>query len=171
MPPRNEAPPLPAEAFLPSGRILIVEDSDEARAELMALLSPPYEVETAATGAAALSIVRARAPDLVLSDVVMPELDGLDLLRALRSDPATAALPVVLLSGRGGEDAAVDAFGRGADDYLVKPFSARELRARVRTHLELARARRDAGESRLKDVFLGLASHELRTPLTCLKLN
>ncbi len=101
----------------------------------------------------------------------MPELDGLGLLRALRAAPETRDIPIVLLSARVDQDTLVDALASGADDYLIKPFSPRELRARVRTHLELARARREAGESRLKDVFLGLASHELRTPLTCLKLN
>ena len=154
-----------------SGRILVAEDSDDLRAYLVRLLGASYEVIAAPTGAAALAAARASAPDLVLADVLMPELDGLELLRALRADPATSHIPVVLLSARAGEDATVDALGSGADDYLVKPFSARELRARVRTHLELSRARREACESRLKDMFLGIASHELRTPLTCLKLN
>jgi signal transduction histidine kinase len=153
------------------GRILVVEDSAEMRDYLATLLGATYEVEVVSSGAAAIAIVRDRPPDLVLSDVVMPEVDGLDLLRALREDPATRPIPVMLLSARGTAEATLGALGAGADDYLIKPFSPRELRARVRTHLELSRARREAAESRLKDVFLGLASHELRTPLTCLKLN
>jgi signal transduction histidine kinase len=152
-------------------RILIAEDSGEMRAYLRRLLEPAYDVEAAENGVAALAIARARPPDLVLSDVMMPEMDGLDLVRALRADPATSEIPIVLVSARGGEDATTGGLAAGADDYLVKPFSARELRARVRTHLELARARREGAESRLKDVFLGIASHELRTPLTSLKLN
>ncbi|MFT3774008.1 MAG: GAF domain-containing sensor histidine kinase [Minicystis sp.] len=153
------------------GRILVAEDDPEMRDYLVRLLSPIYEVEAAPDGAVALARAEARPPDLLLSDILMPELDGLRLLHALREDPHTSSIPVVLLSARGGDDAAVEALGSGADDYLVKPFGARELLARVRTHLELSRARRDAAESKLKDVFLGLASHELRTPLTALKLN
>jgi signal transduction histidine kinase len=170
--PRDTAPrPPPGPERVAAGRILVAEDSDDMRDYLVRLLGSIYDVEAVADGAAALASVRRRPPDFILSDVLMPEIDGLELLRALREDPATCDIPVALLSARGEEDVIVDALARGADDYLVKPFSARELRARVRTHLELARARREAGESRLKDMFLGLASHELRTPLTCLKLN
>jgi len=167
------APPAPERAArsVAAARILVAEDSAEMREYLSRLLGPTYEVVAVADGAAALASARARPPDLLVSDVVMPVLDGLGLLRAIRADPGTCDIPVVMLSGRGDESTLVDALGGGADDYLIKPFSARELRARVRTHLELARARREVGESRLKDVFLGLASHELRTPLTCLKLN
>jgi signal transduction histidine kinase len=100
----------------------------------------------------------------------MPGLDGLSLVRALRSHPKTQALPAILLTARAGEDDALEGLGSGADDYIVKPFSSRELRARIRTHLELARMRRVAIESAMKDTFIGVASHELRTPLMILKL-
>lgn len=155
----------------PSARVLVAEDSAEMRAYLIRLLRPAYEVEAALSGEGALAAARARPPDIVLSDVMMAQMDGLALVRALRADPATREIPIILISASGGEGATIDALGAGADDYLVKPFSARELRARVRTHLELSRARREGVESRIKDVFLGLASHELRTPLTCFKLN
>jgi PAS domain S-box-containing protein len=105
------------------------------------LLEDEYEVETVTNGTEALRAVRANKPDLVLSDVMMPELDGFGLLAALRQDPKTQSVPVVLLSARAGEDARVEGLEAGADDYLVKPFGARELLARVRTNLELAKLR------------------------------
>src|SRR6185503_18149872 len=69
-----------------------------------------------------------------------------------------------------GEDATLDGLASGADDFIVKPFFSRELRARVRTHIQLARMRRDAAEAAMKDTFIGMVSHELRTPLTSIKL-
>jgi len=94
-----------------------------------------------ATLAEALEVARARPPDLVLTDVMMPVLDGFGLLRELRADPRTKAIPVVMLSARAGEESRVEGLESGADDYLVKPFSARELVARVTTHLQLGRLR------------------------------
>jgi signal transduction histidine kinase len=99
-----------------------------------------------------------------LSDVMMPGLDGFALLRAIREDPGLRLIPVILLSARAGEESRIDGLEAGADDYLVKPFTAAELVARVMTHLRLARQRRDALE--LRDAFVGLVSHELRTPIT-----
>ncbi|NUP09855.1 MAG: GAF domain-containing sensor histidine kinase [Polyangiaceae bacterium] len=151
-------------------RILVADDNGEMRAYLARLLSAKYDVETVADGFEALRAARTRAPALVLSDVMMPRLDGIGLLRGLRASPSTSTVPVVLVSARAGEEAAVEALAIGADDYVSKPFSARELLARVATHIELARMRRQATESALKDVFLGIAAHELRTPLTSLKL-
>lgn len=100
----------------------------------------------------------------------MPVLDGVGLLRELRANPRTRVVPVVLVSARAGEEAVLEALGGGADDYLLKPFSPRELLARVETHVKLTQARREAEESRLKDAFLDLAAHELKTPLTALRL-
>ena len=87
---------------------------------------------------------RRRRPDLILTDVMMPRLDGFGLLRELRADPRTATVPVILLSARAGEESRVEGMEAGADDYLVKPFSARELLARVAAHLQMARLRREA---------------------------
>ncbi len=125
-------------------RVLVADDNADMRAYVARLLAQRWEVETVGDGEAALAAVKAHAPDLVLCDVMMPRQDGHQVLAALRADPATATIPVVLLSARAGEDAVVEALDAGADDYLVKPFSPRELIARVRTHLELSRLRSDA---------------------------
>jgi signal transduction histidine kinase len=93
---------------------------------------------------AALEAIRRSLPDLVLSDVMMPELDGFGLVRAIREDSLLATLPVILISARAGEESTVDALAQGADDYLVKPFTARELKARVASNLKMARLRSDA---------------------------
>ncbi len=124
-------------------RVLIVDDNADMRGYLARLLSERYHVQAVADGAAALATALANPPDLVLADVMMPGLDGVGLLRALRADPRTREVPVVLLSARAGEEAVIEGLERGADDYLVKPFSARELLARVDTHVELTRLRRE----------------------------
>jgi signal transduction histidine kinase len=104
-----------------------------------------------ADGRAALAALRAAPADLLLSDVMMPQLDGFGLLRAIRADPALADLPVILLSARAGEEASAEGLETGANDYLVKPFSARDLAARVATNLELARLRRQ-GAAALREM-------------------
>jgi PAS domain S-box-containing protein len=125
-------------------RVLIADDNADMRHYLQRLLSQNWTVEAVADGEAALAAARADAPDLVLTDVMMPGLDGFGLLKALRDDPMTRTVPVILLSARAGEESRVEGLGAGADDYLVKPFAARELIARVNAHLEMARARREA---------------------------
>ncbi|MGZ3677949.1 MAG: ATP-binding protein, partial [Ktedonobacterales bacterium] len=119
--------------------ILLADDNADLRAYLQRLLSAHYDVEAVPNGSAALAVAQARVPDLILSDVMMPELDGFGLLRALRSDPRTRAVPVILLSARAGEEATIEGLEAGADDYLVKPFSAREVLARIASHLEITR--------------------------------
>ncbi len=125
-------------------RVLIVDDNADMREYVARLLAGRYEVEAVADGEAALAAVRDRRPDLVLSDVMMPRLDGFGLLRALREDPRTSDIPVVLLSARTGDEATVAGLAAGADDYVVKPFTASALLARVSTQLQLARLRAEA---------------------------
>jgi signal transduction histidine kinase len=129
------------------GHVLVVDDNADMRDYLLRLLQPHMEVELAKNGKQALAQALADPPDLILSDMMMPELDGVGLLRALRGEPKTRAIPFVLLSARAGDEAVVSGLETGADDYLVKPFSARELLTRVRTHLEMARIRRSAAEA------------------------
>jgi PAS domain S-box-containing protein len=123
-------------------RVLVVDDNADMREYVQNLLQDSYAVETAPDGAAALALIKAAPPDLVLTDVMMPVLDGFGLLSAIRADPAITHLPVVMLSARSGDDATVEGLEAGADDYLIKPFSARELLARVKANLELDRVRR-----------------------------
>ncbi|MGN6251084.1 MAG: SpoIIE family protein phosphatase [Marmoricola sp.] len=128
--------------------LLVVDDNADMRNHLTGLLRDRYRVRTAVDGEEALEVARAVRPALVVTDVMMPRLDGFGLLRRLRADPDTMAIPVVMVSARAGEDGTVEGLEAGADDYLVKPFSARELRARVAVNLELDRVRhmRDALE-------------------------
>ncbi|WAS88960.1 MULTISPECIES: hybrid sensor histidine kinase/response regulator [unclassified Corallococcus] len=184
---QEEGPPVPesvrATPLLPpmSARVLVVDDNADLRTYITGLLDASVTVETAEDGYAALQAIRAHPPDLVLSDVMMPRLGGFGLLRELRADPRLRAIPFVLLSARAGEEASVEGLEAGADDYLVKPFSARELAARVRTQLEMARVRREVAELsareavlqdavRARDEFLSVVSHELKTPLAGFRL-
>jgi signal transduction histidine kinase len=129
-------------------RVLLADDNADLRSYIARLLTERgYEVTPAADGEAALEAIRRRRPDLVVTDVMMPRLDGFGLLRAIREDPALRDLPVVVLSARAGEEAKVEGLEAGADDYLAKPFSARELLARVAANIALARLRREAAEA------------------------
>lgn len=122
-------------------RILLADDNSDMRQYVRRLLAPLYDVEAVEDGQAALEAVWRQRPDLVLSDIMMPRLDGISLLNALRSDRDLKGLPVIFLSARAGEEAKVEGLQIGADDYLVKPFSARELLARVAANLELSGSR------------------------------
>jgi PAS domain S-box-containing protein len=123
-------------------RILLADDNADMRQYLRRLLCEHYHVEAVSDGQAALDAVRRSRPDLILSDVMMPRLDGFGLLREIRADQALCALPVILLSARAGEESRAEGMQAVADDYLVKPFGARELLARVSAHLQMARLRR-----------------------------
>ncbi len=141
------APPSPTDS--PGGRrevIVLADDNADMREYLRRLLSSQYQVHAVSDGAMALAAVREIRPDLVLTDVMMPVLDGFGLLRAIREDADTKATPLILLSARAGEESRVEGLQAGADDYLVKPFTARELLARVGAHLKMAGIRRQASE-------------------------
>ncbi|WP_231647415.1 SpoIIE family protein phosphatase [Planomonospora sphaerica] len=135
------AAPSPAPDGGAPARVLIADDNADMRDYLARLLRQSYQVTLVNDGQAALEAVRADPPDLLVSDVMMPRLDGLQLVAALRADPRTAGVPVLLLSARAGQEASIEGLEAGADDYLVKPFSAAELLARVRANVELARMR------------------------------
>jgi len=132
----------------PSGRVLIADDNADMRAYVSRLLEGRFTIEAVSNGQAALEAARSRPPDLVLSDVMMPQLDGFGLLRELKADARLSHVPVILLSARAGDEAKVEGIRAGASDYLVKPFSARELLARVEGSIRLART-----QARLTEVL------------------
>ncbi|MBD2014800.1 response regulator [Microcoleus sp. FACHB-53] len=131
-------------------RILLVDDNADMRDYLRHILSQYYTVDVAEDGETALAAAYNNAPDLILTDVMMPGMDGFELLRQLRADLRTREIPILLLSARAGEESAVEGLEAGADDYLVKPFSRRELLARVAAKLELGRSRQAASEQRFR---------------------
>jgi signal transduction histidine kinase len=175
-----------------AGRILVADDNADMRSYIVRLLREHgWSVVSVANGTAALEAVRAAAaeggaPDVLVADVMMPGLDGFQLLGELRADPVTSDVPVVLLSARAGEESRMHGLEAGADDYLVKPFVARELLARVAAAARIGRDRRATraterayealraakaevdDANRAKSAFLATMSHELRTPLNAI---
>ena len=131
-----------------SHRVLLADDNADLRGYIARLLSERgYEVDAVGDGIAALDRIRARKPDVLVTDVMMPRLDGFGLLAAIRTEPALLDLPVIMLSARAGEEARIEGLAAGADDYLIKPFSARELLARIAATIAMATLRRDAAEA------------------------
>jgi signal transduction histidine kinase/DNA-binding response OmpR family regulator len=153
--------PLPPSRTASRKKVLLADDNADMRDYVRRLLSSEYEVIEVENGAEALLAAHKHEPDLVLADVMMPELDGFGLLNALRADDRLHSTPVVMLSARAGEDSRVEGLEAGADDYLVKPFAARELLARVGSSLALAQMRnerrqaeRDRERAEAKNLFL-----------------
>ncbi|WP_435748126.1 SpoIIE family protein phosphatase [Nocardioides sp. SYSU DS0663] len=136
----SAAEPAPAAEGRP--QVLVVDDNADMRRHIADLLAQAYDVRSAVDGLDALRQMAVAVPDLVLTDVMMPELDGFGLLRRMQADPALMSVPVIMLSARAGEEGTVEGLEAGAVDYLVKPFSSRELLARVRVNLALDRAQR-----------------------------
>ena len=143
-----------------SSRVLIVEDEPDIR-ELVVhhLKREGYLVSAASSGEEALRQVQAAPPDLVLLDLMMPAMDGLEVCRRLRQDPATVSLPIVMLTAKGDEVDRVLGLEIGADDYVVKPFSPKELLARVRAVLRRSRPAPDAAPLRLGAMVIDLGTH------------
>ncbi|MFL6291716.1 MAG: ATP-binding protein [Thermoanaerobaculia bacterium] len=166
---RQPSPATPAGA----PRILLVEDNDELRDFVARRLAAGYQVEEAKDGEAGLAAARRTTPDLIVSDVMMPGMDGHELCRRLRADPGLATVPVILLTARAGSDAIVEGLEVGADDYVVKPFALRELEARIAAHLRARETERQLHERESRLVAIGQMTssvvHDLRNPLTLLK--
>jgi signal transduction histidine kinase len=139
----SEQPPVieqaPLSRAVRPARLVVADDNADMREYLTRILGAHWAVEAVSDGALALAAARRLRPDLMVTDVMMPRLDGFGLLRELRSDATLRSVPVIMLSARAGEEARIQGIEAGANDYLVKPFSARELVARVAARLELLR--------------------------------
>lgn len=142
----NSALELAIQPAAPAARIMLIDDNADMRDYVQRLLSQTYEVEAVGDGLSALHAIAQRLPDLIVTDVMMPNLSGFGLLQELRADPRTREIPIILLSARAGEEAQVEGLAAGADDYLIKPFSGRELLARVESNLKLAQLRRQSAQ-------------------------
>jgi signal transduction histidine kinase len=157
-------------------RVLVADDNADMRGYIRSLLETSCEVNAVPDGEAAYQAVLEAPPDLVLSDVMMPRLDGFGLIQKLRANPKTQRTPLILLSARAGEEARIEGLQAGADDYLVKPFHARELLARVESAVRLARERsereRQAQERiELEQQLIGIVSHDLRNPISAILMS
>ncbi len=154
----------------PRARLLVIDDNADMLEYITRILSPYYTVEAVRDGLTALRQIEQLPPDLVVSDVMMPGMDGFQLLQAIRNRPSTRMLPVILLSARAGEEATIEGLQAGADDYLVKPFSARELLARVAARLEIAHLFQQVQQAlRSRDELFSLVTHDLKNPLGAIK--
>ncbi|RMH02893.1 MAG: response regulator, partial [Planctomycetota bacterium] len=150
--------------------LLLVEDNPDVRSWVASELRQNYRVVTAEDGRAGVEAARKHRPDLIISDVMMPNLDGFGLVKELRADKTFAATPILLLTARTGSDAVVEGLGLGASDYVNKPFRKAELEARIQAHLRAAKAEHalDERESRLLRIgqMTSTIAHDLRGPLT-----
>ena len=124
--------------------ILVVDDNADMRQYLSVIIGRAYNVVLATNGREALQMVAVDPPDLILSDIMMPVMDGIELLTKLKNDPSTAYIPVMLITARAGEESKMEGYETGADDYLVKPFSSKELHARIKAQLKIAKVRNHA---------------------------
>jgi DNA-binding response OmpR family regulator len=155
-----------------SGRILLVDDDQEiAEIVIRFLQGEGYDVQHAASGQAGLDIIEKDIPDLLLLDVSLPDVNGFEICRRLRSSSHTEHLNILMLTGRGSVDAKVTGLEAGADDYLIKPFDAQELLARVQAQLRL-KFLRDRLVEMEKIATIGqmviTLSHEINNPLTAI---
>lgn len=133
--------------------VLVADDNADMLQYLYSLLQAEYEVVTAVNGKDALEKMRDYKPLLVLSDVMMPVMNGIELLKAIKANPETENIPVILLTARAGEESMIEGYEIGADDYLVKPFSAKELIARIRAHIKIIKTRKHL-QSHLREFFM-----------------
>jgi two-component system cell cycle response regulator len=180
--PETRPAPRPRRTADQRPRLLVVDDEVDVRDAMKLLLEDDYEVLLASDGEAGVEVAHAEHPDVVLMDLMMPRLDGFEALERLRADAATADIPVIFVSGRGDDAIKVRSLDLGAVDFLQKPFSERELRARVERTLRLVRSQTQLRELAQTDPLTGLANlrafrarvdeevkraRRYRTPLTC----
>ncbi|KAA0989080.1 ATP-binding protein [Dyadobacter aurulentus] len=161
--------------------ILVVDDNTDMRQHIQSLIGPWYRTIGAVNGVDALEKISEYRPSLILSDIMMPEMDGIELLRRVKDNAASAQIPVILITARAGEESKIEGYEIGADDYLVKPFSSNELLVRIKSQLKIAKTRRQFTEELESEVkkrtqelikankelesFNYVASHDLQEPL------
>ena len=144
--PPERGAPMPSATAVDAMQVVVIDDDADVVRYITHLLEGSCRVLAARDADSGLTLIRSAGPDLVLLDIMMPGIDGLELVRRVRAEQPIHTVPLVVLSARAGEEARLEALDAGADDYLAKPFSARELIARVRGHVQLARVRRAAIE-------------------------
>ena len=160
------------------GTILVVDDTPINLTMLVNMLTKQgYTVDSAHTGPQALEVIQQRIPDLILLDVMMPDMDGYEVCQRLKQDPVTADIPIIFISAMNDVDGIVKAFEVGGVDYVTKPFQLREVAKRVETHLQLVRQRREIQALReqehqqfekinaMREKFIYAATHDLKNPL------
>ena len=154
-----------------AGSLLIVDDNHDMREYLSSLLDSTYHIRTASNGKQAIALIEQETPDLVLSDIMMPVMDGKALLSELRQNIKTKRLPFIFLSARAGEEARIEGLELGANDYLVKPFTAAELLTKIRVQLKQQASNRHS-EQQLKNLFVQapVAIALFRTPSHILEM-
>lgn len=180
----NQASPLkaPSNISLSKRRIVLAEDNSDMRDYLKRLLGESYDVVAVADGRSALDAIRLNKPDLLLSDVMMPVMDGVELVKTIRSDKDLKTLQIILLSARSGEEDRMYGIELGADDYLVKPFSSKELFTRIENQIRMAELRRSAEDDKRKLIeleqsnielerYARITSHDLQEPLRTISMS
>jgi signal transduction histidine kinase len=181
LPAHNSSPSKERAAIENHHTILIVDDNADMRQHIRSVIGSRYATVTAANGREALTLIGRIRPSLVLSDLMMPVMDGGRLLQELKQNPDTAQIPVILITARAGEESLIEGFETGADDYLIKPFAGRELLSRIKAQLRIAQLRSQAAEQLEKEVaartqdlvkvnkelesFSYVTSHDLQEPL------
>jgi signal transduction histidine kinase len=156
-------------APLNAQKVLVVEDNPDLRFFIASNLADDYQVEMAEDGLEGLEMARRWLPDLIVSDIMMPRMDGHELTRRIREDPSLSQMPVILATAKSGGEAVVEGLGMGANDYLAKPFEIRELKARVSAQLRTHRLERNLSERESRLAAIGQTTsaivHDLKTPL------
>src|SRR5210317_1720529 len=144
--------------------VLAVDDTPENLDVVKGILGDDYQVKVAINGHIALKIAQSQAPDLILLDIMMPEIDGYEVCRQLKADPATAEIPVIFLSALTDTKDKVQGLDLGAVDYVTKPFQPDEVIARVNTHLTVYRLKREvqAQHDELEDELQSVAEVQRR---------
>src|SRR5690606_15926785 len=151
-------------------RVVVVDDNPGVREDRQGCLAGPYTVAVATHGLEALEMARENVPDLILSDVMMPHMNGYELCRAVRADAALQHVPLVLITSKASLDDKIEGLEAGADDYLTKPFNAQELFARVNNLLQLREHEKALKEAiEMKSEVLRIAAHDLRNPLNSIR--